>query len=76
MADPRSPAVRERLNRSIKGREPFRPLAPVVLRSQYSKYFFDERCADPFMLKVAQARECCLRDAPAAIHVDGTGIHS
>jgi carbamoyltransferase len=72
IADPRSVMTRERINRLIKGREPFRPLAPIVLRSQYDDYFFDSRCADPFMLKVARARERCLREAPAIVHVDGT----
>src|SRR5688572_4478815 len=71
-ADPRDAMTRERLNRRIKHREPFRPLAPMVLRSRYSDYFLDDRCADPFMLKVARARERCNRDAPAVVHVDGT----
>lgn len=72
IADPRSAMTREKINRVIKGREPFRPLAPILLRSQYDEYFFDNRNADPFMLKIARARERCLRDAPAIVHVDGT----
>jgi carbamoyltransferase len=71
-ADPRSAMMRERINRLIKGREPFRPLAPIILRSQYSNYFEDEKCADPYMLKVARARKHCLEQAPAVVHVDGT----
>jgi carbamoyltransferase len=72
IADPRSAMVREKINRLFKGREPFRPLAPIVLHSQYGEYFFDERNADPFMLKIARARDRCLREAPAVVHVDGT----
>lgn len=72
IADPRSAMIREKINRVIKGREPFRPLAPIVLHSQYDEYFFDGRNADPFMLKIAQARERCLREAPAVVHIDGT----
>ena len=71
-ADPRSIITREKINRLIKKREPFRPLAPIVLRSQYDEYFYDTRYADPFMLKVARVRERCLREAPAVVHVDGT----
>ncbi len=71
-ADPRSVVIREKLNRSIKRREPFRPLAPIILQSDYSEYFFDDRCADPFMLKIAKARDCCKRRAPAVVHIDGT----
>jgi carbamoyltransferase len=72
IADPRSAMMRERLNRDIKRREPFRPLAPMVLQSRYEDYFCDPRCADPFMLKVARANARCRRDAPAVVHVDGT----
>jgi carbamoyltransferase len=72
LADPRSVFVRERINRVIKGREPFRPLGPIILSSEYDDYFHDRRNADRYMLKVAHARERCLREAPAAVHVDGT----
>lgn len=72
IADPRKVLTRERINRTIKKREPFRPLAPIVLRSNYAKYFHDERMADEFMLKVSQVRERCTQEAPAVVHVDGT----
>lgn len=72
LADPRNVQTRERINRSIKGREPFRPLAPLILASQFNTYFYDPACADAYMLKVARARERCLHEAPAAIHIDGT----
>jgi len=71
-ADPRCMMTKERLNRIIKKREPFRPFAPIVLASNYDLYFLDQRCANEFMLKTARATETCLREAPAAIHVDGT----
>ena len=64
--------IREKVNRSIKLREPYRPLAPIVLLSHYEEYFEDSRNADPFMLKLARARERCLREAPATVHIDGT----
>jgi carbamoyltransferase len=72
VANPASVAVRERINRVLKGREPFRPLAPLVLRRCYQEYFLDERHADPFMLKIAKVRERCMREAPAVVHADGT----
>lgn len=72
IANPASVGMRERINRVLKGREPFRPLAPLVLRSCYQEYFVDERHADSFMLKVAKARERCMREAPAVVHADGT----
>jgi carbamoyltransferase len=72
IGDPRSAMTREKINRLIKGREPYRPLAPVVLKSKYDEYFLDNRNADPFMLKIAKVRESCSRLAPAVVHVDGT----
>lgn len=71
-ADPRQISIRERINRDLKRREPYRPLAPIMLRSRYAKYFDDERQADPFMLKVARATDHCRKTAPAVVHVDGT----
>jgi carbamoyltransferase len=72
LGDPRSVATRERINRLLKRREPFRPLAPIVLRSQYDAYFSDNRFIDPFMLKNARVRERCRLEAPAIVHVDAT----
>jgi carbamoyltransferase len=72
IADPRLAMTRERINRSIKDREPYRPLAPLVLKSKYDEYFVDNRNADPFMLKIARVTERCRKVAPAIVHVDGT----
>jgi carbamoyltransferase len=72
LADPRSIVSRERINRYIKEREPFRPLAPIVLRSDYEKYFYDKSCADQYMLKTARVRDICMKNAPAIVHIDGT----
>jgi len=72
IGDPRSAMTREKINRSIKSREPYRPLAPLVLESKYDEYFLDKRNADPFMLKIARVRERCRKVAPAVVHVDGT----
>jgi len=71
-ADPRSALAREKINRIIKKREPFRPLAPIVLKSEYAKYFADDRCADPFMLKVSRVHKHCITALPAVVHVDET----
>jgi carbamoyltransferase len=72
LADPRRAAVKERINRRIKHREPFRPLAPIVLAKNFDEYFGPPGAADPFMLIVATATPECRRVAPAVVHVDGT----
>lgn len=71
LADPRSPLVRERINRNIKLREPFRPLAPMVLAEHFDEYFHPSCAKDYFMLTVAGTTDRCLREAPAVVHVDG-----
>ncbi|MHC2432770.1 carbamoyltransferase C-terminal domain-containing protein [Bradyrhizobium sp. USDA 4451] len=72
IADPLQISTKERINRLLKKREPFRPLAPMVLEDRYDDYFYDRRCADPYMLRVARVRERCRTEAPAVVHVDGT----
>lgn len=72
LADPRSVEMRERINRTIKLREPFRPLAPMILADRYTEFFEDPRQADEYMLRVARATRHCADLAPAVVHVDGT----
>ncbi|BCB82686.1 carbamoyltransferase C-terminal domain-containing protein [Phytohabitans flavus] len=73
LASPRSARMRERINRDIKGRERFRPLAPVMPESLVEAYFeVPPGFRSPEMLLAplgtAQARAL----APAAFHVDGS----
>jgi len=52
LADARSPVMQEIVNRKIKFRESFRPLAPSVL-AEYAGQYFDIDCPSPYMLLVA-----------------------
>ncbi len=67
-------SVRERINRVIKKREPFRPFAPAI-RAGRAGEFFEAPCPNdmtPFMTCVSPVRSAA-RDALAAVtHVDGT----
>ena len=72
LADPRTARTRERINREIKHREPFRPLAPIIPEELFETYFEPAEAADQFMLRIANARPETRRLAPAAIHVDNT----
>jgi carbamoyltransferase len=72
LADPRQANIREVLNRTIKHREPFRPLAPIVLSEHFDEYFTPATAANEFMLVIADATELCKRAAPSTVHVDGT----
>ena len=72
LASPRTATTRERINRELKFREPFRPLAPIIPEERFGDFFTDVRHADPFMLKVAYANDRCRRESPAVVHVDGS----
>lgn len=71
LADPRRPHIKEHVNRDIKGREWFRPLAPVVPLDEVSLYFdLDGPC--PFMQWTALVRPEYWDKIPAVVHCDGT----
>jgi len=63
--------IRDRLNRSIKFREPFRPVAPVVPEAEAARWF-DIDWSSPLMMFIVDSREETRRLAPAAVHTDGT----
>lgn len=70
LADPRPAANVERLN-DIKGREQFRPVAPMVLAEE-ADAIFEGQLPSPYMLFTHQVRATWLDRIPAVIHVDGT----
>ena len=74
LALPSSESTRDRINRVIKRREPFRPFAPAVLH-EHVETFFDTPPNDmtPFMTTVAPIRSEHERALGAVRHVDGTG---
>jgi carbamoyltransferase len=72
LADPRSTAMRDKINRVIKKREGFRPFAPVV-PWEHAAEFFEITQPDPFMTLAPKVRADKRGLIPAAVHVDGTG---
>jgi carbamoyltransferase len=70
LADPRHPGNLEKLN-DIKGREQFRPVAPMVLAERAAE-IFDGPLPSPFMLFTHRVREGWAARIPAVVHVDGT----
>ena len=76
IADPRQPGMREKVNRTIKYREGFRPFAPAVLAGEARRWFdLPEGRADhlaPFMGSVAPVTDEGRAMLPATTHVDGT----
>ncbi len=70
LADPRRMANLERLN-DVKGREQFRPVAPMVL-ADHATEIFSGRHPSPHMLFVHDVDEAWKARIPAVVHVDGT----
>jgi carbamoyltransferase len=70
LADPRDPGMKDRLNR-LKGREPFRPFAPVVTGEDQVTYFELEQVS-PYMLFATRLRPQFHPALPAIVHVDGS----
>jgi carbamoyltransferase len=71
LADPRRADMRELLNKKVKLREWFRPLAPSMLE-EASGEIFGRPHRDPFMITVLDVAEGQRHRIPAVVHVDGT----
>ncbi|MFG2466076.1 carbamoyltransferase [Streptomyces canus] len=61
----------ERLNR-VKGREEFRPVAPMVLAERAHELFSGGPLPSPYMLFVHDVADRWRDRVPAVVHVDGT----
>ncbi|TFW31149.1 carbamoyltransferase [Massilia horti] len=71
LGNPRHGHVRDWVNASVKQREWFRPLAPVVLEERVSD-FFGVAGPSPFMQFAAPVHPEMAALVPAITHVDGT----
>ncbi|CDM65094.1 carbamoyltransferase family protein [Pyrinomonas methylaliphatogenes] len=71
LADPRRADMRELLNKKVKLREWFRPLAPSMLE-EISHKIFGKAHYDPFMITVLSVTEEYRSRIPAVVHIDGT----
>ena len=74
LASPQRTDIWEYINKKIKEREPFRPLAPIVLDKYYLDIFDDPNPENlsPFMLKNVIIKEEWRQKIPAVCHIDNT----
>ncbi len=79
LADPRNPRTLETINRLVKFREPFRPLAPMLTLEAARRWFelqdgaTDDDCnAYRYMVLTVRPRPDAIRHIPAVIHRDDT----
>lgn len=71
LASPLDPGVVDRLNATVKYREPFRPFAPVVLADKAADYF-SLRQPSPFMSMAAPVTDLARQLVPSIVHTNGT----
>jgi carbamoyltransferase len=71
LADPRHAKNLERMN-NVKGREQFRPIAPMVLTERAAEIFSGGPIPSPYMLFVHDVDPEWRPRIPAVTHVDGT----
>ncbi|ELZ00200.1 carbamoyltransferase family protein [Natrialba aegyptia] len=67
LADPRTAASRDRVNRFVKHREEWRPFAPSMLESAAEEYLIDGGSA-PFMIDAYDVRPEKTADLEAVLH--------
>jgi len=70
LAHPGDPDTQTRMN-DVKGREQFRPIAPMVRAERFAD-IFDGVYPSPYMLFVHRVRPEWKDRIPAVVHVDGT----
>ena len=68
LADPRDPSCKDLVN-TVKGREMFRPFAPVIME-EYASDWFDLDRPSPYMQYAVRCRKPEI--IPAVVHEDGT----
>jgi carbamoyltransferase len=71
LADALHVQTRDHINARIKHREPWRPLAPVMLDGTTSALLGTDT-PHPFMIVAREAADAARQAIPAAVHVDGT----
>lgn len=71
LASAGSIASRRRLSEQIKGREWYRPVAPIVTAESAAEWF-ELSDLSPWMARAVKATQKTVDLAPAAVHVDGT----
>ncbi|MEU0238367.1 carbamoyltransferase C-terminal domain-containing protein [Nocardiopsis sp. NPDC006198] len=71
LANPLNAGNLERLN-NVKGREQFRPVAPMVAERRAGEIFSGGPLPSPYMLFVHEVEPSWRERLPAVVHVDGT----
>lgn len=68
---PDSNEMKYKISVKVKGREPYRPVAPIVIEEDANKYF-EININSKYMTFSPLAREITKIEAPAIVHIDGS----
>tara|TARA_Y100000768_G_scaffold330762_1_gene269692 strand:- start:26640 stop:28310 length:1671 start_codon:yes stop_codon:yes gene_type:complete len=71
LAHPNLTGMKAKINKHIKLRENFRPLAPVIIE-KYGYKYFKNFYPSPYMTMVFESNLIAQQKIPQALHVDGT----
>jgi carbamoyltransferase len=71
LADPRTPEMKDILNKRVKFRQAFRPFAPIVLLERADE-IFEGKGDSPYMLMAKRVAPKWRDKIPAIVHVDGS----
>ena len=72
LADPRSPDMKARINAIVKGREAYRPFAPVIPQEKVADWF-EQVQPSPYMSFTLPWKADKAPHVPAVVHDDNTG---
>jgi carbamoyltransferase len=72
LADPRNHLMKDKINKSIKYREDFRPFAPAIMTEKVRDYFKNSQNSN-FMEKALLVKIDKKKLIPAVVHADGSG---
>ena len=77
LADPRIPEMKDKVNREVKHREPFRPFAPSILEEYAQDYIGDNKKSGNvnnhlWMLKACFVEDSVRQQIPSVVHKDGS----
>jgi carbamoyltransferase len=64
--------MKDRINRRVKFREDYRPLAPSILH-EFGEDYFENYQESPYMERTLKFREAVKDRVPAVVHRNGTG---
>ena len=70
LADPSLLDMKDRINQ-VKGREEFRPFAPMILKEDADTYL-ESGISSPFMNTIRKAKSETIEKYPSIVHLDGT----